>query len=55
MIRKWFNQKEISTPTEVGRNKIDTQVLERRENIVSRVRSYFPIGGHSVNRTELNI
>ena len=53
MIRKRRNQKEISTPkTEVGKILMIIRYLYL-ENIlvVSRVSSYFPMGGHSV--TEL--
>ena len=35
--------------------KSDNRVLTQRGHIVSRVSSYFIIGGHSVTRTELNI
>ena len=46
------NQKEITTPkTEVEKNLIDNQALIRRKHIVSRVSSYFSIGGHSVSGT----
>ena len=31
----------------------DAQVLIQRKHIVRRVRSFSPIGGHSVTRTEL--
>ena len=50
MIRKRGNQKEIPTPkTKVGKTKLTIRYLYS-ENIVSRVSSYFPIGGHSVTQ-----
>ena len=53
MIRKWGDQKEISTPkTEMRTNKINNnQVLILRKHIVSQVNSYFPIGDHSFTQT----
>ena len=42
MIRKWCNQKEIPTKnTEMGKNKINNQVLILRKHIVSLVNSFF--------------
>ena len=53
MIRKRRNQKENPTSkTEVGKPKLTIRYLFiLRKHIVSRVSSYFPIGGHSVTRT----
>ena len=48
MIRKRRSQTDIPTPKiEVGKTKLTRdQVLILREHIVSRVSSYFPVGGH---------
>ena len=59
MLRKYFNQKEITSPkTEVEKTKL-TEVTynfyTKGTYIGSRVSRYFPKGGHSVTRTKLNI
>ena len=54
MVRKWCNQKEISTPnTKVGKNLINNLVLILSKHKVSRMGNFSRIGGHSVTRTEL--
>ena len=53
MIRKRRNKKEIPTPKiEVGKTKLTIRYYYL-ENIVSRVSSYFPIGGYALTRTLL--
>ena len=39
----------------VGKYKIDSEVLMLRKHIISRMSSYFLMGGHLVTRTEMNI
>ena len=51
MIRKGRNQREILTPKDRGGKTKLIMVL--RKHIVSRVYSYFPIGGHSVTQTKI--
>ena len=50
--RKRCSRKEIPTPkTEMGK-KLNWQLgTYTRKHIISRVSSYFPIGGHSVTQT----
>ena len=43
-------QSERNSHSKNGDEKIDNQVLILRNQIVSRVSSYSPIGGHSVTR-----
>ena len=55
LSKKRLNQKKTPTPKTRGDKTLtDNEVLKLRNHIVSRVSSYFAIGGPQINRN-LNI